>query len=151
MIGLVWLGWQDFSWDRGFIYSLNYLLLSFWYYFIHKFNWFSQNKNFVCFWVFVLFICSPCIFMTYLYVCLCIPTVLFCACYRFVQGSYMFVPRLVFIYVSMCVFVFKTSCECVFTNCQTIRALQQFQAVFKFSLKGENVPPDAFFKESEPF
>lgn len=162
MIGLVWLGWQDFSWDRGFIYSLNYLLLSFWYYFIHKFNWFSQNKIFCVFeclfclsavlaYVCVCLCVHVSVSVTYLYVCLCIPTVLFCAWYLFVQDSYMFVPRLVFIYVSMCVFVFKTFCECVFTNCQTIRALQQFQAVFKFSLKGENVPPDAFFKESEPF
>ena len=59
-----------------FIYSLNYLFLNFWYFFIHKFNWFPQIKI-VC-----VFECSFCSFtvraclwvsVSYFHVCLHIP------------------------------------------------------------------------------
>ena len=125
-----------------FIYSLDYLFLNFWYFSIHKFNWFPQSK------ILCVFECSFCSFtvraclcvsVTYLHVCLHIQLYLICPCCLFVQDLYMFEPMLVYICVHLCVFVFRISCECLYINCQATRALQQSQTVSKIFLSKEKV------------
>ena len=142
MIGLVWLGWQDFSWDRGFIYSLNYLLLSFWYYFIHKFNWFSQNK------IFCVFECLFCLSAVLAYVCVCV-CVCMCLClwriymsvcvfqlYFFVHGIFLFkTPICLYLgwslYMWVCVFL----CLKHFVNVslQIVKRLGHYSSFKQFS------------------
>ena len=124
-----------------FIYSLNYFFLNFWYFFIHKLSWFPKVK--LC--VFECSFCSftvracLCVFVTYLHVCLHIPLCFVCSCCLFVQDWCMFVPMLVCTCVRLCVFVFVVSCECLCIKCQTTRALQQFQTIFKIFLSKEKV------------
>ena len=94
--------------------------------------------------------------MTYLHVCLCIRLYFVCACYLFVEDLYMFLLYMyllvgLYICVFLCVFVFTIPCECVFTNCQTIRALQQFQTVSKFPCKRRKCSTDAFSRECKPY
>ena len=80
-----------------------------------------------------------CVSVTYLHVCLNIPLYFVCPCCLFVQNLYRVVPMLVCICVPLCVFVFTIPCECLCINCQTTRALQQSQTVFKISLSKEKV------------
>ena len=140
---LYFLTYLDFHWQIYlFIYSLDYLFLNFWYFSIHKFNWFPQSK------ILCVFECSFCSFtvraclcvsVTYLHVCLHIQLYLICPCCLFVQDLYMFEPMLVYICVHLCVFVFRISCECLYINCQATRALQQSQTVSKIFLPKEKV------------
>ena len=68
-----------------FIYSLNYLFLNLWYFFIHKFNWFPQSKI-LC--VFESSFCSfgvrarLCVSVTYLHVYLHTPLSMLPFCSR---------------------------------------------------------------------
>ena len=86
------------------IYSLNYLFLNFWYFFIHKFNWFPQSKFFCVFecqfFSFTLHVCL-CVPVTYLHVCFCI------ALYAdFLFKTYICLYLCWSVYVCICVFLY---------------------------------------------
>ena len=122
-----------FSLAKWFIYSLNYLFLNIWYFFIHKFNWFPQSKI-LCFWMFILFIYSA-------HACLCVCDLLarlfaYSTCTLFVHAALLFKTYICLylcwsVYVYIYVFVFTISCKCFCINCQTTVALQQSQSVLK--------------------
>ena len=81
------------------------ICLNFLYFFIHKFNCFSESKI-LC--VFEYSFCSftvqvcLCVSMTYLHICLHIPLYFVCSCCLFAQDLYMFIPMLIHICVHLC-------------------------------------------------
>ena len=93
-----------------FIYSLNYLFLNFWYFFIHEFNWFPQSKiscGFEC--SFCSFTVRVCLWLICMFVCIFNCTLfvhaasLFktCICLYLCWSAYVYIC--VFLYLQYCV------------------------------------------------
>ena len=95
--------------------------------------------------MFILFIYSVCVSACVcdLFACLfaystvlCLPMLPFCSKLVYVctyVGLYVGPP------VCFCIFVFTIQCECLCINCQTSRALQQSQTIFKIFLSKKKV------------
>ena len=135
----------DFHWQ---IYLLNYLFGNFWYFFMHKFNWFPQSKI-LCFWMFILFIYSACVSVTYFHVCSCIQLYFVYVCCVSVPDF--FVPMLVCICVRLSVFVFTILCKSLYQLSNELEYYNSLKLVSNFLEKEESVPPDSFSRESKPY